>query len=235
MAIAFDAFTSNGYVGEASPTTWTHTPAGTPRGVIVFVLNNTGNDVTAVTYGGQSLAQVALSPSIKSTGEVSTVYCWFLGTGIPTGNQTVSVTHGGSGIYRDAMCVTVTAASDTAVQDTTIISSDSAENPSGTLSLGGLSCFCAEAFGTGQGGVDLFDALENWTVRVEVDQGVKSYGVYTYNIIGTDDVTFGWTQSADDANCLGIAVKEAAAAPPASSTLPKLANAGRKPKLFAEL
>lgn len=211
MAVAFDAFTAiaNG-TGNLSGT---HTPVGTPRGVIVSVVGTVETDtVDTVTYGGSALAQVALSP-ITTGGATEQGFSsvWFLGTSIPTGAQTVAITVTGAGA-KVLDCVTLTAATDTAVQDTTTISSSSVTNPTATLSLGGNSCFCMEAFYTGASDPANFGANANWTVRREFDFGTDCAGGYTYDIVGTTDVTMGWTQTTEEAAGLGIAIKESAAA-----------------------
>lgn len=204
MAVAFDAFSSN-LGGD-----FTHTPVGTPKAVIVFVLsalNGSGSqDSISITYGGVAMTPVALSPVSKDTGEIMTVGCWFLGSGIPTGAQTVA--HGND---LEAMCITLTATSDTMVQDTKVISSDSQANPSGTLSLGGATSFCVMGLISGHSSAASITPLTNWNSRYERGIGAgsgESCGCYTYDIIGTSDVTFGWTQTAEDALSLGVAVTE---------------------------
>ena len=208
MAIAYDAITSSGYGSSVDGASWTHTPTGTPKGVIVFVVNLGSTDfVTGVTYGGVAMSQVAGSPLAKATGETFIVYCFFLGAGITAGNQTVAVSWSGNQT-RECLCISLVAAGNTEVVDTTTISSDSVIDPSATLSLGGFSCFCVEMFGSRQTGVEFITPFANWTARVEVDEGVKTHGCYTYDVIDTADVTMGWTQTADDAVCIGVAVKE---------------------------
>ena len=49
MAIAFDAVSNSAEVrttgtGHANPVTWTHTPVGTPKGVVVFILSSGTKD-----------------------------------------------------------------------------------------------------------------------------------------------------------------------------------------------
>jgi hypothetical protein len=211
MAVAFDAF-SNVAAGTGN-LSWTHTPVGTPRGVIVQIAQYGGvdpdqDDVASVTYGGVSMAEAALSPVEKDTGEVGIVYEYFLGASIPTGAQTVAVTTNGKGISKRAAAITLTAAQDTSVVDTSIISQDTGANPSVVVSLGGIECFVAEVFVSGQAAVTGITELTNWTARLEHDFGAGVAGWYTYNIIGTADVTAGYTATTEDCILHAIAVRE---------------------------
>ena len=62
--IAFDAH-SQAQTGSGG-VTWTHTPVGTPKGVIFFAKNINATDyVTGVTYGGVAMAEVQFPRSLK--------------------------------------------------------------------------------------------------------------------------------------------------------------------------
>ncbi len=213
MTIAFDA--SSNATEAGTTLSWTHTPVGTPAGVLVFVVQNvTGDEVTSVTYGGVAMTEVTGSPNTKAAAEDGTTYGYHLGTGIPAGAQTVVVNVTATGSIKAAVAYTVTAAADTVVQDTDItINSDSATNPSATLSLGGNTCFCAIGFMSGQAAVGNITPSANWTSRYEFDFTSQVAGFYTYDTIASADVTMGWTQTADDAICIGIALTESVAAP----------------------
>lgn len=214
MAIAFDAV-SNVAAGTGN-LSWTHTPVGTPRGVLVLVVQNAlttpAEDVGTVTYGGTSMTEVALSPVEKYTGEGGVVHGFFLGASIPTGAQTVAVNiGGGGGESRRAVAITLTASQDTSIVDTSALTQDTGANPSVTLSLGGVSSFCAIAFHSGQGAVTGITPLTGWTSRLEHDFGAQVGGWYTYDTIGTADVTAGYTATTEDAVLLAVAVRENAA------------------------
>ncbi len=115
---------------------WTHTPVRDPQGVIVFVgQSTTGADqVTGVTYGGVSMTEVPGSPLLLTSGvEDGAVYGYFLGSGIPTGPQTVEVTVSG-GAVKDAHAITFTAdANTTELEDTSTLESAGIDDPSVTL------------------------------------------------------------------------------------------------------
>ena len=209
MAVAYDAV-SNATEGTGT-LTWTHTPVGTPRGVQVFVVQNTGaaDEVSGVTYGGVAMTETSDSPLLKAAAEDGGVYSYFLGSSIPTGAQTVEVTVTGA-TTKAAVAITITAAADTTVQDTATISSDSATNPSVTLSLGSNTCFCAIGFMSGQASVGNITPSASWTSRYEFDFTSQTCGFYTYDTIGSSDVTAGWTQTADDAISIAVAITEGA-------------------------
>lgn len=207
MAVAFDAFTAGPGATGAANESYTHTPVGTPRAIIVQVVGISGSDiVTSVSYGGVAMVEVTGSPNVKGAAEVGDTYTYFLGSGIPTGAQTVLNVGTAT---RASSCISLTAADNTEVVDTdATINSNSLANPSATLALAGRTCFCAEVFFSGQGAVTGITPLTGWTGRREVDNGASTAGWYTYNTISTPNVTMGWTQLADDAVCIGVAVSE---------------------------
>lgn len=207
MTVAFDAaVTANQGTGDFS---YTHTPVGTPRGVIVLVSqHDIVGDVTAVTYGGVSMTEVSGSPAIRDAGEDGQVHIFFLGSSIPTGAQTVAITT--SGTYaRHAASITLTAGADTEVVDTTA-ATGSAQSPTATLSLGGRDSFCAEVWWDAGVAISNKDPLTDWSV-IDEEQfaSLTSGGTYRYNTIGSADVTFGYTSGGSQPYAmLGIAVSE---------------------------
>lgn len=119
MAVVFDAKAPShteataGWA-TASAATWTHTPVGTPRGVLLAIVQGggTGDQVSTVTYGGVAMTRVR--SDINATAELGRTYLYFLGSGIPTGAQTVSVTSTGT-TPKYAVSHTFTANADTFV------------------------------------------------------------------------------------------------------------------------
>ena len=207
MAVAYDNF-SNGTAGTGD-ISWTHTPVGTPRAVIVFIAGIAGADeVSGVTYGGVAMTEMTGSPNTKITGETGAVYGYFLGSSIPTGAQTVAMTSTAANL-KSIAAITLTGGADTEIVDVdATINSDSVENPSVTLSLAGRTSFCAIVIYSGQDAVTSITPLTDWTSRLEQDAGTEVVGYYTYNTIGSTDVTAGWTQAAEDAIAIAVAVSE---------------------------
>lgn len=204
--VAFDAYSK--LTGQTGANwSWLHTPVGTPRGILVEIAGTLGVDrVTALDYGGVPMTEVPLSPTLHTGTEPGSIYAFHLGSGIPPGPQTVSVT-GTAGDTKNGYCFSVTSGADTSVEDTSSVTNGSLANPSVTLSLGGNSCFCAIAFLTGQNAVTGFAPTANWTARDEFDGGTACLGNYSYDIIGTADVAAGFTAAADDVALLAVAIK----------------------------
>lgn len=210
---------------------WSHIPTGTPKGIICFVVQyNSGADqVSGITYGGTGMTEVAGSPLLKTTGEAMAVYGYFLGSSVPTGTQTVVATVSGAA-NKKGYCWSITAGNDTAVVDTTTISSDSVANPSGVLTTG-VDSFAI--FG-GLSGFDTYSgnitSLANWTQHGGTDFGTEVVVADRYNIIQSDNITFGWTAAAEDAVAIGVAIKVSAstdvAAPYTASFNPPNAQTG---------
>lgn len=121
MAVAHDSFSEShtGTVGSISEASfsWTHTPVSTLRGVQVktFNRNSTGDNATAVTYGGVAMTAVTGGRAVDTAEEPSDCKLWELGSGIPSGAQTVVVTRVNNTDEMYATCVGQTAAADTAV------------------------------------------------------------------------------------------------------------------------
>lgn len=216
--VAFDAF-KDGAANSTGDLTWTHFPVGTPRAIIVLVTQHTGtaDEVSGVTYGGVSMTE-ACGPNIKTSTEVMGTYAYFLGSSIPSGNQTVTVSTTGTTGTRRGASISLTASADTEVVDCdATISSDSVSDPSVTLSLGGRTSFAAIQFGAGQNVVTNITPLTNWSTNLEVDFGSQTAGWYTYDTIGTTDVTAGWDNDiADDAVAIALAVSEVQGGAPAA-------------------
>ena len=95
MAIAFDAATSPVYSGTRT-VTFSHTASGTDRIVFVHATANQGCDISAPTYGGNTMTLVGSARDSVGTGLLTVLYYYI---NPPTGSQTVSVTQsGGAGV-----------------------------------------------------------------------------------------------------------------------------------------
>jgi hypothetical protein len=213
-AIAFDALSSSTVrlTPTAGHVTWLHTPVGTPKGVLVAIHTaNATSDVTGVTYGGVAMTQVSGSPNSKGSDEVMTEHLFHLGAGIPTGAQTVDIATSADTKSYGGIAMTLTADGNTEVVDTDVtINSDSSANPSCTLSLGGINCFAAIAVGSGQAGSTSITPAAGWTGEAgpaEMAGGSTTNALYRYDTVDDVDVTAGWTQTADDAVAIAVAIK----------------------------
>lgn len=113
MAVQFLAASESALSTSGTSFNWSHTAGGTPRGVLVFtfVFAN-ADDVTAVSYGASSMT--AVSGGRANTANATTpgdCKAWFLGTSVPTGNQTITVTRNNNA--NSIIAVGVTLGSDT--------------------------------------------------------------------------------------------------------------------------
>jgi hypothetical protein len=186
MAVALDA-TSAG-AGGTGNFNWTHTPVGTPKGVWVVIPQDTGqtDEVTAVTYGGVAMERVIAgsptNPIFRDGvgGDDGGIYEYFLGSGIPTGAQTVAVTVNGTGSLKRGRAGTVTAAANTEVVGS-ISAAGASANPSlGTLPLAGRSCLVAMGFWSAEGSVGNIAPLAGWTSQNEQTFGNGTVGHYSW-------------------------------------------------------
>ena len=181
MTVAFDAFSEVAAVGTGT-LSWTHTPVGTAKGVLVYICQilSTSDSAPVVTYGGVSVP-VKLSVS-QSTAEVSRVWSCFIGTGIPTGAQTVQITFTGT-ISRKAYCLTYTSDGNCAYLGSTLASTSA--NPSISLALAGETC--AVSLGAMTGATQDFDVAPTagWTTRDETESGDMVSLCYTYNTVAS--------------------------------------------------
>lgn len=213
MAIAFDAISNASIADTGDPVTFTHTPAGTPRGVFVFVTRNSNvaDDVVGVTYGGVAMTEVPLSPiSDDQAGgsNDSIVHGFFLGSGIPTGAQTVSIDMSASGVAHWAACVSVTADGDTAIEDTSV--SNDPTDPSTCTLTTSVTTFCMGCIDSAAAAAGNTNPSAGMTERYEADTGDNIFNVahLTANP-GAGSPVLSWVNG-DPCSILGIAIKELA-------------------------
>ena len=90
--------------------------------------------------------------------------------------------------------------------------SSSLANPTTTLGVLGRACFVAEGWLSGQNSTTGTSPLVGWTNRSESDDGTFIDGSYSYDTIGTADVTVGSSQTIEDWLMLAVAVSEVSAA-----------------------
>jgi len=210
MAVGFDAFTSIAIT--TATLTATHTPVGTPKSVLIYVVGNSSNanGLGTVDYGGTTVPIVGSSPVINA-GEGGNVYSYFLGSGIPAGAQTVTINTAAVGASsKFAGIITLTALQNTTINSIKTLSSNTITSPMLTLTLSGSASFCSIGFWSGLNAVGDTSPPNSWTNRVENDFGNQIGGIYTYNTIGTVDVnSAGYVSTGgDDAAMMAISITE---------------------------
>lgn len=217
MTVSHDAYSEMAAEarGPGNPQThsWTHTPSGTPKGVLLWVTAGTGqvtvtdNAITGATYGGVAMTKVA-EVHLSGASEPGSAWLFELLSGIPTGAQTVAFTAqafptSSSAIYPwlYGQCVTMASGGGALARaDSDTISGNSVTNPSVTMDAGsetGLSYLggysgksneadlAAAASCTDTGGYDFTAAAT--TARV-VRQTTPATGTFA----------IGWTGAADE-------------------------------------
>jgi hypothetical protein len=207
MTVAFDAATEAVRTATTDPYAFDHTPVGTPRAVVVALLNYTTatDQVTTVTYGGVAMAEIVAATD--TSGETTNVQLWFLGASIPTGLRSVSVDFS-SATADDfhIVCMTFTAAGNCVVQDSDSISED-LDDPQRTLQYSGKSCLAVCALAGGLPNVTDYTPVASMSTVHDNDSGNEIQRVDRQTTAGTSDFTIGYTTAgADDVSfcCLAI-------------------------------
>lgn len=206
MAIAHDA-TSNSARAGTSPLNWTHTPVGTPRGVVVLVAQNGSatDQVTAITYGGVAMTRVW--DEFHSVGEAGASYVYFLGTGIPADAQTVSVTASGA-TTRQCVAATMTAAADTELDVANGVNG-TLTNPSFVLATTAATSTCIYGCTFSGDSTSAVSPGAGLTQILETGGGGSCENFVRRTHTG-GNVTVGWTWNNDRTAASGVAIREAA-------------------------
>ena len=207
---AFDAYSES--AANTDPADYTHTPVGTPRGVVILeIQTNTANEVSGVAYGALGLTEVSGSPVTEATEGIQ-VRGWFAGSGIPTGAQTVSFTITGTTGTKLFYVITLTGSGDLELVDVKTLASAAVVDPTVTLALSSRTSWCGLAGMSGHGAVGSVTPFTGWTTRDETTTGTELGLCYTQDTPGATDVSAGWTQISEDAALIALAVSEVVAA-----------------------
>jgi hypothetical protein len=214
MAVAHDAaFESHtGTTGSTSEAsfTWTHTPVGTPAGVLVFtfVVNGTGDLATSVTYGGSSLTPVSGGRAVDTVGEPGDCKAWFLGASVPTGAQAVVVNRTNNATEMYAVSITVTAGADTETTGVTLLQENGAYTEQ-NVNDGSPGQNSVRYAGGYYGRVSVPTIGANSTALHDIDFGSFTASVARETTAGQGSRLVGWTQAQnDDRAAVHLAVRE---------------------------
>lgn len=110
MAVSHSAASESAASTSAASFSWTHTQTGTPQGAIVFVITDANADyITSVTYGGVAMTRVSGGQAIDAAGEPGRCDLFFLGSGLPTGNATITVNRTNNATTMGGVAATVLA------------------------------------------------------------------------------------------------------------------------------
>lgn len=215
MAVAHSA-ASESHTGTTGSTnqasfSWTHTQSGTPRGVVVFVHTiSASNFITSVTYGGLTLERVAGAVAIDTAGEPGRTDMFFLGSGLGTGNQTITVNRTNNATIMYASAATVTAGANVNVtgiqvleQNQTLVELAIDDGSSGIDSLR----YAAAYYGANSPA----PAGANSTQLTSIDLGSFGNSMVVENTAGQGARNVGFQGGADDLAAVFVAVREVTA------------------------
>lgn len=208
MTISNVTFSTSGEV-TGTPTSFTHPVTGTPKGVTILTLSEIPSlALTVCTYGGVACAAMTGSPVNKTTGENGTVWANFLGNNTLSGDQTVSVTLSAAGEDKAVYCMTNDSDENMEENATATISSDALPNPSVNLPLGSVTSLVTEVFISGQNSVGSITPLSGWSDQGEIDMGNQVAASYSFDTIGSTDVSCGYTANNADVILIAVAIAE---------------------------
>jgi hypothetical protein len=205
MAVAHDAF-SNSTAGTGN-LSWTHTPTGTPRGVLVLVdqtLSAT-DQVSGVTYGGETMTRVTTT---SATGPDCRSYAYFLGENIPTGAQTVDVTVSGSATKQGG-CVTQTASDDCEVDAFNQLGAAGQTNPTVSVQTVGntTEVYACAAIEEGSFSCDV-TSPDTQLLKAGDGNSTRSFAQNSVQGSGGSLETIGWTYNNDSIAACIVAIRE---------------------------
>jgi hypothetical protein len=164
--------------------------------------------VTALDVAGTSVPK--LGHIGKGTGTAMAMSLFFLGQTIPDG---ASLTSTWTLSASAALCCLygLRGNHDTRLTGFGTISSDSVANPSVEVNAHKEPSVGIIGFTSGHtGGVGTIAPLANWTSIFELDvgPGIMQWASYSYDLIQSENVTHGWTQTAEDALAWGVNMAE---------------------------
>ena len=206
MAVAHDAVAIPANALYTATFSWTHTPVGTPRGAAVVVVQEGSTDqVSGVTYGGVAMTRVR--SDVRTATEDGRVYLYFLGAGVPTGAQTVTVTLTGAEDTNAVSFTVTSAAVDTVVDVSAGLDAGIIANPSLAISP----TVAAEIY------YGIFSGLAAPVTTVETgsthvagkDYGTDSAMWARKSVAAGGATTIGYTAASDDVCHSALAIKEA--------------------------
>lgn len=194
-----------------SSLSWTHSPVGAIEGVVVFcITNGTSTDViSGATYGGSAMTFVARAAD--ATTEPGSTEAYFLGSSIPTGNQTVvcTVSSGTNAKHGVAVGFNTSGSSNTALAgDGSCTVNDNVTNPTCNIANQTTATMAAGGVFSGVAAPSSITPGTGYSTAQDNDFGATSSEVEVMNAeqaSGTVTVNFGIGN--DDVAMVGVAIK----------------------------
>jgi hypothetical protein len=176
--------------------------------VLVFVHTISATDtVTSVTYGGTGLTRVDGGAAIDSAGEPGRTDLFFLGSGLASGNQTITVNRTNNATVMYAAAATVTAATATNVTGIVLLEGD------GTMTVqsvtdGGAPTNSLRYAGAYSGLQAPPPAGTGSTLLTSIDFGNFGAALVRETTAGTGARDVGFNSNSDDRAAVHVAVRE---------------------------
>lgn len=226
MAVGHDAASESAVSTSAASFSWTHTPGGTPRAAIIFVVSIQGtSDATSVDYGGTTATLIGTGSDTDT--EPGTVECWFADN-VPSGSQTITVNRVNDATQMMGMAATVTAAGATETYNAGRVTKGGSSTNTGADTSGtGTGSHAEDSVDDGSPGTDSVRYAAGYTGAASP----PTAGTNSTLLNNHDFTAFGWTMvretnpgqgsrsvgmtsGADDRALVAVAVREIPAAPP---------------------
>lgn len=214
MAVAHDAsslFSATWSTSTAS-FSWTHTPVGTPRGVVVFVFTagSASDFISSVTYGGTAMTRVTGGAATDSAGEPGRCDLFFLGSGLGTGAKSIVVNRTNNATAMNAVAATVTAATDTAIHGTPVLLQGDGTLAEQAVNDGSLTGQNSMRYGALFTGLQTLPTVgSNSTSLHTQDRGSDGLVFCRETTAGTGSRSVGWSNgTTDDRAGVFVAVRE---------------------------
>lgn len=218
MTVARDAVLESATFTTTTPHTFTFTPVGTPRGIVLFVVYPAAADLITgtVSYGGVTMTRIPTNGHASVTTEAGSVVGYTLGASIPTGAQTVSIGHDGSATVKIAFVASMTAATDTEVAVSGKAQIESGVDPQTALNAGADSAlrYCGLFSGEAAiSGVLILAGMETLVAGTTHDFGISVAAIGQESTASTGSFTIGFTTAGSESHALiGVAIKESGGA-----------------------
>lgn len=207
MAMGAVTASAGGNFTTVTPFEFTTNPATPTRAAWVTIVQETTttDTVTAVTYGGVALTRI--DRALDTSAEPAAVEHWFLGSGIPGGLQTVSITHGGLASTKRGVLIGYAADADTAIFKFGKVQENVA-NPSVALDTGVDESIRICCIFSGAADISALTPLSGISVQTSFDFGAAVTRIDRQTANSTGSFTIGYTAVSDDVAMVAAAIQE---------------------------
>jgi hypothetical protein len=186
---------------------FTHSPGAALQGVLVLIAQNVSSAdlITSVTYGGVAMTRITNGFAHDTATEPGAVYAYLLGSSVPTGDQTVTITVASGTDAKRAWVFGVLASGDVVLIASGIAEENQA-NPSVTLAtVAGYSGMVFSVLFSGLPNATDVTAGSGYAKISPRDFGAQVAMTEAGNKEGAN-VVAGWTSATDDVAMISLAL-----------------------------